>query len=111
MLDFVEVNQQIAAMAAESRLAADDMAGRLALAVERLRLESGAWQAFVDKIAASRTSWLVADIREPLDRAYGLPARRSPARRASSFARRTFTSTTAASACRSPGKWWACAAP
>ena len=75
MLDFVEVNQQIAAMAAESRLAADDMAGRLALAVERLRLESGAWQAFVDKIAASRTSWLVADIREPLDRAYGLPPR------------------------------------
>ncbi|MDE0208216.1 MAG: hypothetical protein OXP66_19550, partial [Candidatus Tectomicrobia bacterium] len=75
MLDFVEVNQQIAAMAAESRLAADDMAGRLALAVERLRLESGGWQAFVDKIAASRTSWLVADIREPLDRTYGLPPR------------------------------------
>ena len=75
MLDFVEVNQQIAAMAAESRLAADDMAGRLALAVERLHLESSGWQAFVDKIATSKTSWLVADIREPLDRTYGLPRR------------------------------------
>ena len=75
MLDFVEVNQQIAAMAAESRLAADDVAGRLALAVERLRLESSGWQAFVDKIAASKTSWLVADIREPLDRTYDLPRR------------------------------------
>ena len=75
MLDFVEVNQQIAAMAAESRLAADDMAGRLALAVERLHLESSGWQAFVDKIAVSKTSWLVAAIREPLDRAYGLPQR------------------------------------
>lgn len=75
MLDFVEVNQQIAGMAAESRLAADDMAGRLALAVERLHLESASWQAFVDKLAVSKTSWLVADIREPLDRAYRLPAR------------------------------------
>ena len=75
MLDFVEVNRQIATMAAESRLAADDMAGRLALAVQRLHLESAAWQAFVDKIAASRTSWLVAAIRERLDRTYGLPRR------------------------------------
>ena len=75
MLDFVEVNRQIAGMAAESRLAADDMAGRLALAVQRLHLESNGWQAFVDKIAASRTSWLVAAIREPLDRTYDLPPR------------------------------------
>ena len=75
MLDFVEVNQQIAGMAAESRLAADDMGGRLALAVERLHVESAGWQAFVDKLAVSRTSWLVADIREPLDRTYSLPAR------------------------------------
>ena len=75
MLDFVEVNQQIAMMAAESRLAADDMAGRLVLAVERLRLESNGWQALVEKIAASKTSWLVAAIHEPLDRTYGLPSR------------------------------------
>ena len=75
MLDFVEVNQQIAAMAAESRLAADDMAGRLALAVERLHLESARWQAFVDKLSMSKTSWLVAAIHEPLNRTYGLPPR------------------------------------
>ena len=75
MLDFVEVNQQIARMAAESRLAADDMAGRLALAMERLHLESDGWEAFVDKIAVSKTSWLVATIHEPLNCTYGLPAR------------------------------------
>ena len=75
MLDLVEVNQQIAKMATESHLVADDMAERLALAVERLHLESARWQAFVDKIAMSKTSWLVAAIREPLNRTYGLPPR------------------------------------
>ena len=75
MLDFAEVNRQIAGMAAESRLAGDDMAGRLALAVQRLHLESEGWRAFVDKIAVSKTSWLVAAIRERPDRTYGLPAR------------------------------------
>ena len=75
MLDLVEVNQQIAKMAAEGHLAADDMAERLALAVERLHLESDRWQAFVDKLSMSRTSWLVAAIHEPLNRTYGLPPR------------------------------------
>ena len=73
MLDFVEVNRQIAGMAAESRLVADDMAERLALAVQRLHLESDSLQAFVDKIAMSKTSWLVAIIHEPLNRTYALP--------------------------------------
>ena len=75
MLDLVEVNQQIAKMAAEGHLAADDMAERLALAVERLHLESDRWQAFVDKLSMSKTSWLVATIHEPLNRTYGLPPR------------------------------------
>ena len=75
MLDLVEVNQQIAKMAAEGHLAADDMAERLALAVERLHLESDRWQAFVDKLSMSKTSWLVAAIHEPLNRTYGLPPR------------------------------------
>jgi hypothetical protein len=75
MLDLVEVNQQIARMAAESHLVADDMAERLALAVERLHLESTRWQDFVDKISMSKTSWLVATIHEPLNRTYGLPPR------------------------------------
>ena len=75
MLDLVEVNQQIAKMAAEDRLAADDMAERLALAVERLHLESARWQAFVDKLLMSKTSWLVAAIQEPLDCTYSLPRR------------------------------------
>lgn len=75
MLDLVEVNQQIAKMAAEDHLVADDMAERLALAVERLHLESARWQAFVDKLSMSKTSWLVAAIHEPLNRTYGLPPR------------------------------------
>ena len=73
MLDFVEVNRQIAGMATESRLVADDMAERLALAVQRLHLESDGLQAFLDKIAMSKTSWLVATIHEPLNQTYGLP--------------------------------------
>ena len=44
MLDLVEVNQQITKMATEDHLVADDMAERLALAVERLHLESARWQ-------------------------------------------------------------------
>lgn len=75
MLDLVEVNQQIAKMATEGHLVADDIAKRLALAVERLHLESTRWQAFVDKLAMSKTSWLIATIHEPLNRTYGLPGR------------------------------------
>ena len=75
MLDLVEVNQQITKMATEDHLVADDMAERLALALERLHLESARWQAFVDKLAMSKTSWLVAAIHEPLNRTYGLPPR------------------------------------
>ena len=75
MLDLVEVNQQITNMAAEDHLVADNMAERLALAVERLHLESARWQAFVDKLSMSKTSWLVAAIHEPLNRTYGLPPR------------------------------------
>ena len=75
MLDLVEVNQQITKMATEEHLVADDMAERLALAVERLHLESARWQAFVDKLSMSKTSWLVAAIHEPLNRTYGLPPR------------------------------------
>lgn len=75
MLDLVEVNQQIAKMAAEGHLVADDMAKRLALAVERLHLESARWREFVDKLSMSKTSWLVATIHEPLSRTYDLPPR------------------------------------
>jgi hypothetical protein len=75
MLDLMEVNQQITKMATERHLVADDMAKRLALAVERLHLESARWQEFVDKLAMSKTSWLVATIHEPLNRTYDLPPR------------------------------------
>lgn len=75
MLDLVEVNQQIAKMALENHLIADDMSERLALAVERLHLESARCKEFVDKLSMSKTSWLVATIHEPLNRTYGLPPR------------------------------------
>lgn len=78
MLDLMEVNQQIAKMATEGHLIADDMAKRLALAMERLHLESARWQEFVDKLSTSKTSWLVAAMHEPLDRTYALPPRPEP---------------------------------
>jgi hypothetical protein len=75
MLDLGRVSQQVAYMAAEGRLVSEDLRKRLDLALARLHLESGRLTAFVDKLAVSKTSWLLAGIDESLEHTYALPAR------------------------------------
>ncbi|GIX45831.1 MAG: nuclease [Candidatus Tectimicrobiota bacterium] len=73
MLDWRQVSQQIAAMAAEAQLAVDDVHKRLDSALHQLRLESQRLEAFCRKLALSKTSWLLAGIHEPLTQTYPLP--------------------------------------
>lgn len=75
MLNLAQVSQQIAHMAAESQLASEDLSKRLETAVQQLHLEAGRLPAFIEKLLASKTSWLLAGIREPLKQSYALPPR------------------------------------
>jgi hypothetical protein len=75
MLDLTSVSQQIARMASEEQLVSEDFRKRLDLACERLHLESSRTEAFANKVAISKTSWLLAGIREPLDHTHPLPLR------------------------------------
>lgn len=75
MLDMAHVSQQITSMASEGQLVSEELSKRLDLALGRLHLESNRLQAFVDKLAVSKTSWLLAVIHEPLEHTYDLPAR------------------------------------
>ncbi|MGQ4809170.1 hypothetical protein NKDENANG_02581 [Candidatus Entotheonellaceae bacterium PAL068K] len=77
MLDLARVHQQIAGIASESRLVSEDLSKRLDLALGRIQLESGRTQLFIDKMARSKTSWLVAGVHEPLAQVYALPPRPS----------------------------------
>ena len=63
MLNLAKVNQQISRMAVEQQLVADDMRKRLDTALGQLELESGRLPAFMRKLQASKTSWLVAGVR------------------------------------------------
>ena len=75
MLDLAKVSQQISRMAMEHQLGADDMGKRLDKALGQLSLESGRLPAFMRKLQASKTSWLVAGVRESLEKIYPLPPR------------------------------------
>jgi NurA domain len=75
MLDLARVNQQITQMAVEGQLLAEDLRKRLELALRQLHLESTRLATFTDKLAMSKTSWLLAGIYESLECTYGLPAR------------------------------------
>ncbi|MBM3223598.1 MAG: DNA double-strand break repair nuclease NurA [Candidatus Tectomicrobia bacterium] len=75
MLDLAKVSQQISRMAAEQQLVAEDGLKRLDKALGQLALESGRLPAFIRKLQASKTSWLVAGIRESLEKTYRLPPR------------------------------------
>ena len=66
MLDLAKVNQQISRMAVEHQLVAEDGLKRLDQALGQLALESGRLPAFIRKLQASKTSWLLAVIRESL---------------------------------------------
>jgi hypothetical protein len=75
MLDLARVSQQIAGMASEGQLISEELLKRLDLALGQLRLEAGRLPAFVDKLAVSKTSWLLAGIHASLDHTYALPPR------------------------------------
>ena len=67
MLDLGRVSQQITQMAVEGQLLAEDLRKRLDLALRQLHLESTRLAAFTDKLALSKTSWLLAGIHESLE--------------------------------------------
>ena len=75
MLNLAKVNQQISRMAVEQQLVADDMLKRLDTALGQLALESGRLPAFMRKLQASKTSWLLAGVHESLEKTYPLPPR------------------------------------
>jgi hypothetical protein len=75
MLDLGKVSQQISRMAVEQQLVAEDRLKRLDKALGQLGLESGRLPAFMRKLQASKTSWLLAGIRESLENTYALPPR------------------------------------
>ncbi|ETX08799.1 MAG: hypothetical protein ETSY2_03245, partial [Candidatus Entotheonella gemina] len=73
MLDLTKVSQQIAYMAAEDQLVWEDLSKRLDVALGQLQVESDRLTDFLDKLARSKTSWLLAGIDDPPDRVYELP--------------------------------------
>ncbi len=73
MLDLTKVSQQIAHMAAEDQLVWEDLSKRLDVALGQLQVESGRFMDFLDKLARSKTSWLLAGMDDPPDRIYDLP--------------------------------------
>ncbi len=75
MLDFSQVSQQITHMAAEDQFVKEDLSKRLDLALGRLQVESGRLQTFLHKLAASKTSWLLAGMHESPEQCYPLPER------------------------------------
>lgn len=75
MLNLAKVNQQISRMAVEQQLVSDDIQKRLEKALGQLGLESGRLPAFLRKLQASKTSWLLAGVHESLEKTYPLPPR------------------------------------
>jgi hypothetical protein len=75
MLDLARVSQQITRMASQTQLTSEDLLKRLDLALGRLSLESARLDDFMEKLAVSKTSWLVAGIHESLERTCDLPPR------------------------------------
>lgn len=74
MLDLAKVSQQIAHMAAADQLVWEDLSKRLDIALGRVHVESNRFAAFAEELRASKTSWLLAGMHEPLEKAYPLPS-------------------------------------
>ena len=75
MLDFTQVTTQIQAFAQERERGLPRLQAALREAGDRLRNSGAAWEQTQEKIAQSRTSWLLADWTEPPDNIYDAPAR------------------------------------
>lgn len=75
MLDLYAVKTQIDAMVADERHAQEDYREKLEIALREYRRWAPEWQRLADKIARSRTSWLMPGLVEALDRPAELPVR------------------------------------
>lgn len=73
MLDFTQVTTQIQSFASEREAALPRLEAALREAERRLRASGPTWEATRDKIAGSKTSWLVASWHEASDTAYDAP--------------------------------------
>ncbi len=75
MLDFVSLQQQIDEMVIDQKSTRRSYDEKITIARETLNDWSDRWRELLDKIAQSRTSWLLAgEIREPIHNSYPLPA-------------------------------------
>lgn len=76
MLDFASLQKQLNEMVLEQKAAHRSHAEKVTIAQEQLTYWSKRWKELADKAENSRTSWLLAaDIAEPLQNKYPLPAR------------------------------------
>ena len=75
MLDFSQVTNQIQAFTQERERALPRLQAALREAGDRLRASGETWAQTQEKIAQSRTSWLVAGWTEPPDVVYDAPVR------------------------------------
>ena len=75
MLDLAALKRQINRMTSEQKKQKKDFSERVGRAFEELARWKEDWRALADKVARSRTSWLVANISEPLGACYAPPER------------------------------------
>ena len=75
MLDFVSLKRQINEMAQDQKRREDDFVERLTQAYQILGKWENIWQPLAAKVNRSRTSWLVAELRDSLNARYPLPER------------------------------------
>lgn len=75
MLDFAALKRQINRMTSEQREKREGFAERVGRAFEELGKWKENWERLADKVARSRTSWLVAKLSEPLRSSYAPPER------------------------------------
>ena len=75
MLDFAAVKRQINGMVSDQRNRREEFAQRVQRAWEQMMVWSGDWTPLIEKIAGSKTSWLLARIAEPAYRVHPRPPR------------------------------------
>ncbi len=75
MLDFAAVKRQINGMVSDQRNRREEFAQRVQRAWEQMMVWSGDWTPLIEKIAGSKTSWLLARIAEPAHRVHPRPPR------------------------------------
>ncbi|MBI4553383.1 MAG: DNA double-strand break repair nuclease NurA [Candidatus Latescibacteria bacterium] len=75
MLDHIATKQQINVMVREQKSIQQAHTGRLERALREARRWTVDWQFLADKVSRSKTSWLVADILEPISLRRSKPER------------------------------------